>query len=129
MDSVEHDGAEFLVIGSRGRGPIRSTVLGSSGTAPPLSGQLDTRARLADQIVHDPVGAAGGEATGIVEPGRPWDVLESVADREGGGSSSLLVSSSRSSQGAVNSDSGFAPFKTDAQEVGRARGRLVSDTV
>jgi nucleotide-binding universal stress UspA family protein len=57
---------------------------GGRSTAPPLSAQPDERARHAQRIIDGAVGAAGGAAEGIVEPGRPWEVLESVADREGG---------------------------------------------
>jgi nucleotide-binding universal stress UspA family protein len=166
MELADEDGAELLVVGSRGRGSIRSAMLGSvsrtlaasasspvvivppaarrpdraeggdgrepsivcgvdgskhavaaarlagelagglglrlvvvhalpdaksvasypggRSTAPALSGQPDSRTRLADEIVDDAIEAVDGEATGVVEPGRPWDVLEAVADREAG---------------------------------------------
>jgi nucleotide-binding universal stress UspA family protein len=56
---------------------------GARSTAPPFSAQPDERDRHARRIIDAAVDAAGA-AEGIVEPGRPWDVLESVADREGG---------------------------------------------
>ena len=171
MDCVDEEGAELLVVGSRGRGSIRSAVLGSvsrtlatssscpvvivpagsrdrvgdasivcgvdgsehavaaarladelagrlgmrllvvhalpdvksvvsypgaRSTAPPLSGQPDARARLARQIVDDAVEAVEGRATGIIEAGPPWDVLEAVADREAG---RLLVVAARGHSG------------------------------
>jgi nucleotide-binding universal stress UspA family protein len=65
---------------------------GARSTAPPLSGQPDTRARLAAQMVDEAVAAVGGRATGVVDEGRPWDVLESVADRE---AARLLVVAAR----------------------------------
>jgi nucleotide-binding universal stress UspA family protein len=65
---------------------------GGRTTAPPLSGQPDARARLAEQIANDAVEAAGGGATAVVETGPPWDVLEEVADREAG---RLLVVAAR----------------------------------
>jgi nucleotide-binding universal stress UspA family protein len=55
---------------------------GARSTAPPLSGQPDARDRLADELVRTAAEAAGSEATTIVEPGLPWDVLKAVADRE-----------------------------------------------
>jgi nucleotide-binding universal stress UspA family protein len=57
---------------------------GARSTAPPLSAQPDERARHAQRIIDGAVDAAAGVAEGIVEAGRPWEVLESVADREGG---------------------------------------------
>ena len=57
---------------------------GARSTAPPLSAQPDERTRHAQRIIDAAVDAAAGRAEGIVEPGRPWEVLESVADREGG---------------------------------------------
>jgi nucleotide-binding universal stress UspA family protein len=57
---------------------------GGRSTAPPLSAQPDERARHAQRIIDAAVDATAGAAEGIVEPGRPWEVLESVADREGG---------------------------------------------
>jgi nucleotide-binding universal stress UspA family protein len=69
---------------------------GARDTVPPLSGQPDARARQAQEIVDVAVSAADGEATGIVESGRPWEVLESVADREAG---RLLVVAARGQSG------------------------------
>jgi nucleotide-binding universal stress UspA family protein len=57
---------------------------GARGTAPPVSAQPDARARLAQEIVDVAVSAVGGGATGMAESGAPWEVLESVADREDG---------------------------------------------
>src|SRR5262249_6718507 len=57
---------------------------GARSTAPPLSAQPDERARHAQRIIDTAVAAAAGTAEGIVQPARPWEVLESVADREGG---------------------------------------------
>jgi nucleotide-binding universal stress UspA family protein len=171
LEAVEQDGAELLVVGSRGRGPIHSAVFGSvsrqlatdagcpvvvvppgtsapsrgesdgasivcgvdgsdhstataqlagelarrmgyrlvvvhalanlrsyasypgaRGTAPGPSAQPDTAERLAREIVDGAAAAAGGDATGVVETGAPWDVLQGVADREDG---QLLVVAAR----------------------------------
>lgn len=77
---------------------LRSVVSypGARDTVPPLSGQPDARARQAQRIVDEAVSAVDGDATGIVESGRPWEVLESVANREGG---ELLVVAARGQSG------------------------------
>jgi nucleotide-binding universal stress UspA family protein len=171
LEAIEQDHAELLVVGSRGRGSIRSAVLGSvscrlatgatcpvvvvppdavvpsrrdsagasivcgadgsdhstaavrlageiarrmgyrlivahaiadltsyvsypgaRGTAPGPSTQPDTAERLAREIVDAAVEAVGGDATAVVEPGLPWDVLQDIADREDG---RLLVVAAR----------------------------------
>jgi nucleotide-binding universal stress UspA family protein len=191
LESVEETGAELLVVGSRGRGSIQSTVLGSvsrtlattapcpvvvvpagsidhddgsivcgvdgsdhalaaarfagglaarmglrlvvvhalpdvksvvsypgaRSTVPPLSGQPDARADLADEIANDAVEAVEGAATAVVEPGRPWEVLESVADREAG---QLLAVAARG-RGGVRA----ALFGSVAAELTRSSRRPV----
>ena len=64
---------------------LRATIayLGGRSTQPPLSGQPDAREADAVRIVEEALGAAGDGATGVVEPGAPWDALQAVADREG----------------------------------------------
>jgi hypothetical protein len=52
--------------------------------------------RLAKGILDDAVGAIDGAAAGVVETGPPWEVLELVADREGG---RLLVVAARGQSG------------------------------
>jgi nucleotide-binding universal stress UspA family protein len=163
LDAVEQEGAELLVVGSRGRGSVSSAVFGSTSrrlatdarcpvvvvppgvsapsrgdpvessivcgvdgsdhstaavrlgaelarrmghrlivvhavaglsgyvsypgarpTAPPPSAQPDAARRLAVEIVDAAVRVGGEDATGIVESGSPWDVLQDVADREHG---------------------------------------------
>ena len=163
LEAVENEGAELLVVGSRGRGSIRSGLFGSvsrrlaseatcpvvvvppgaaaprssdSGepcivcgvdgsehsidgarlgselarrmgyrlvvvhalpvlegyvsypgapsTGPSPSAQPDVARRLGQEIVDAAKEAVGGDATGILEPGLPWDVLQAVADRENG---------------------------------------------
>ncbi len=58
--------------------------LSARSTNPPLSGQPDARERQAAQIVRDAVERTGNSATGVLEVGAPWDVLEAIADREVG---------------------------------------------
>jgi hypothetical protein len=53
-----------------------------TGLSPPA--QPDAARRHAKEIVDDAVDAVGGDATGVVESGLPWDVLQDVADREDG---------------------------------------------
>jgi nucleotide-binding universal stress UspA family protein len=65
---------------------------GARGTAPGPSTQPDTAERLAREIAEAAVEAVGGDATGVVESGLPWDVLQDVADREEG---RLLVVAAR----------------------------------
>lgn len=57
---------------------------GARSTAPSPSTQPDTAQRLAHEIVDSAVETVGGDATGIVESGLPWDVLQDVADRGNG---------------------------------------------
>jgi nucleotide-binding universal stress UspA family protein len=66
---------------------------GGSSSAPPLSAQPDARQRLAEELVERAAGTASGvDVTRVIEPGRPWEVLEAVAERESG---RLLVVAAR----------------------------------
>jgi nucleotide-binding universal stress UspA family protein len=49
---------------------------------PPVTGQSDAVDKRADEVLRQAVDAAGAGATGVIEPGPPAEVLESVADRE-----------------------------------------------
>jgi nucleotide-binding universal stress UspA family protein len=59
---------------------------------PPVTGQSDAVAQQASDLVKRAAEAAGSSDPGVVEPGPPAEVLESVADRERG---RLLVIASR----------------------------------
>ena len=55
---------------------------GASTATPPVTGQEDAVRELADEVIKKARDAAGVDAVGVVEPGPPTEVLESVADRE-----------------------------------------------
>jgi nucleotide-binding universal stress UspA family protein len=96
-DLASRMGLRLLVVHAF---PTVESVVSYSGaraTAPSLSAPPDARARHAERIVDDAVSAVDGRAAGIVQPGRPWDVLESVADREAG---RLLVVATRGLSGS-----------------------------
>jgi nucleotide-binding universal stress UspA family protein len=61
-------------------------------TARPPPGQPNAQLQLAEDVVADAAASSGVAATGIVEDGLPWDVLENVAEREHG---RLLVVAAR----------------------------------
>jgi nucleotide-binding universal stress UspA family protein len=50
---------------------------------PPVTGQSDSVDKVADEVLWRAVEAAGAGAAGVIEPGPPAEVLESIADREG----------------------------------------------
>lgn len=55
---------------------------GASMTTPPVSGQQDAVQQQAAEVVNRAEEVAGVSAVGVVEPGPPTEVLESVAERE-----------------------------------------------
>jgi nucleotide-binding universal stress UspA family protein len=57
---------------------------GASMATPPVTGQPDAVQRQAAEVVKEAEAAAGMDAVGVVEPGPPAEVLESVAERESG---------------------------------------------
>ena len=57
---------------------------GARSTSPPLSGQPDARRRLAEEILDRAAAAAVVDAECVLEEGRPWEALTSVAGREDG---------------------------------------------
>ncbi|HEU6446340.1 MAG TPA: universal stress protein [Gaiellaceae bacterium] len=68
------------------------TYLGARGGTPAVVAQPDEQRNQASGILDDARGSAGVEATLVIESGPPWDVLESVAEREHG---RLLVVAAR----------------------------------
>jgi nucleotide-binding universal stress UspA family protein len=83
-DLASRMGYTLLIVHALAELQSRLSYAGARGTTPPASAQPDTQARLAQEIVDAAVAAAGPGATGVVEAGLPWDVLESVAEREDG---------------------------------------------
>jgi nucleotide-binding universal stress UspA family protein len=63
---------------------------------PPVTGQADSVDKIADDVLQRAVEAAGEGATGVLEPGPPVEVLESVADRE---AAQLIVITARGDGG------------------------------
>jgi nucleotide-binding universal stress UspA family protein len=55
---------------------------GARSETPPVTGQQDAVGKLAAEVIQRAVEAAGVSAAGVIEPGPPAEVLESVADRE-----------------------------------------------
>ena len=53
----------------------------ASSATPPVTGQEDAVAALADTTVEKAAQAAGGDAMKVIEPGPPTEVLNAVADR------------------------------------------------
>jgi nucleotide-binding universal stress UspA family protein len=63
---------------------------------PPVTGQSDSVFKHAADALRDGVAAAGEGATGVIEPGPPVEVLQSVADRE---AARLIVITARGAGG------------------------------
>lgn len=63
---------------------------------PPVTGQSDSVDKVAADVLQRAVDAAGAGATGVIEPGPPAEVLESVADRE---AARLIVITARGAGG------------------------------
>jgi nucleotide-binding universal stress UspA family protein len=76
-------GYRLVVVHARQNIRAMVSYPGARSTTPPVTGQDDSVQQLADDIVQRAVAAAGGDATGVIEPGPPTEVLESVAQREG----------------------------------------------
>jgi nucleotide-binding universal stress UspA family protein len=65
---------------------------------PPVTGQSDSVDKRADEVLSRAVDAAGEGATGVLEPGPPDEVLESIADRE---AARLIVITARGAGGVA----------------------------
>ena len=82
----------LLIVHARQNVKAVLSYPGARSETPPVTGQPDAVETLAAEVVQRAVDAAGGSAVGVIEPGPPADVLESVADREGG---ALIVITAR----------------------------------
>ena len=85
-------GCRLVIVHARQNLRAVAAYPGASMTTPPVTGQEDAVRRQADKVVEDAEQAAGINAVGVVEPGPPTEVLESVADRE---SARLVVIAAR----------------------------------
>jgi nucleotide-binding universal stress UspA family protein len=75
-------GCRLVVVHARQNVKAVAAYPGASMSTPPVSGQPDAVQRQADDVVKKAEEVAGVSAVGVVEPGPPTEVLESVADRE-----------------------------------------------
>jgi nucleotide-binding universal stress UspA family protein len=76
-------GYRLVVVHARQNLRAMVSYPGARSTTPPVTGQDDSVEQLADDIVQRAVAAAGGDASAVIEPGPPAEVLKSVAQREG----------------------------------------------
>lgn len=86
-------------------------------STPPITGQEDSVQRLVDQVVDQARQTAAMEATTVVEPGPPAEVLEQVAERE---DARLIVVAARGAGGVRT-----ALLGSVAAELGATAGRPV----
>jgi nucleotide-binding universal stress UspA family protein len=75
-------GCRLILVHARQNLRAVAAYPGASGKTPPLTGQDDAVQKLAAHVIEDAERAAGVSAVGVVEPGPPAEVLESVAERE-----------------------------------------------
>ncbi len=77
-------GSRLVIVHARQNVRAVLAYRGARSETPPVTGQSDAVAKQAAEVVQRAVEAGGGTATGVIEPGPPAEVLESVADRESG---------------------------------------------
>lgn len=75
-------GWRLVVVHARQNVKAMVSYPGARSETPPVTGQRDSVEQLAAVAVQRAVEASGVTASGVVEPGPPAEVLESVADRE-----------------------------------------------
>ena len=85
---------DFRLLIVHARQNVRAVLSypGARSETPPVTGQSDAVEKQAAEVVERAVEAAGGTAVGVIEPGPPAEVLESVANREDG---ALIVITAR----------------------------------
>jgi nucleotide-binding universal stress UspA family protein len=76
-------GYRVVVVHARQNVKAMVSYPGARSETPPATGQDDSVQQLVEEVMRRAVEATGVPATGVVEPGPPADVLESVAKREG----------------------------------------------
>jgi nucleotide-binding universal stress UspA family protein len=75
-------GGRLVLVHARQNLRAVAAYPGARSTTPPVTGQEDAVQGLVDKVIEDAEHAAGVSAVGVVEPGPPAQVLETVADRE-----------------------------------------------
>lgn len=55
---------------------------GARSSTPPVTGQPDRVRRQAEEVVAEAIGQQTADATAVIEPGEPAEVLQAVAERE-----------------------------------------------
>lgn len=75
-------GVRLVVVHARQNLRALAAYPGASMATPPATGQEDSVQRAAVEAIRGAESVAGVSASGVVEPGPPTEVLESVADRE-----------------------------------------------
>ncbi len=75
-------GTRLVLVHARQNLRAVAAYPGARSTTPPVTGQEDAVQGLVDKVIEDAEHAAGVSAVGVVEPGPPAEVLETVADRE-----------------------------------------------
>ena len=75
-------GCRLVVVHARQNLRALAAYPGASMSTPPATGQEDAVQQAADNAVKDAEDAAAVSAVGVVEPGPPAEVLQSVAERE-----------------------------------------------
>jgi len=77
-------GVRLVVVHARQNLSALAAYPGASMSTPPATGQHDAVEQRATELVKEAGQAAGVSVVGMVEPGPPAEVLESVAGRESG---------------------------------------------
>jgi nucleotide-binding universal stress UspA family protein len=75
-------GSRLVLVHARQNLRAVAAYPGARSTTPPVTGQEDSVQGLVDKVIEDAAQAAGVSSVGVVEPGPPAEVLETVADRE-----------------------------------------------
>jgi nucleotide-binding universal stress UspA family protein len=75
-------GCRLVVVHARQNLRALADYPGASTATPPVTGQEDSVRQLVADVVKAAEAVAGVSVVGVVEPGPPTEVLESVADRE-----------------------------------------------